>query len=365
MFRELLDRHNTDWRIRRFPAPPPQVTLHSNALSGGTNVQANLTKLGASWRRTIGLQWGYLVGTFTVEDSEEKLSEYMHRWLGYHLQEKRSQVTWEGIVVELTLNSRVVRRRSLDEVWNKVAASYITDAGPQLTDFVSDVASQSRFGIKEYIVSGNNQEQADAERLRDSFLAEHAWPAVERVSAGREGPPYLEGVAIGYGLTTDWQFTQHEFAVVDEAEVPEESGALMTTLLAESQYIASATVAANTNTVLLDVDKRRLKTSIEDVVEKGGGGGTYWRVFVTTGRQAIYEPIDFGRKYVLLGGEIRTDKAGPVVDPHLVTPGIVRDLAYPRGADYPDSPYRDRRDFLLREVIVDNGSLEWQIGDFE
>jgi hypothetical protein len=284
----------------------------------------------------------------------------MYNWLGYHLQEKRSQVTWEGIVVDLTLHAQIVRRRSLEEVWNKVAASYITDDGPQMTAFVDDLASQSRFGIKEYIVSGNNVELAAAERLRDSFLAEHAWPQLERVGVGHEGQPYLEGVAIGYGLTTDWQLTVH-----DQAGVSTASGTLMETLLAESQYIAASSVAANANTVLLDTDKRRLRTAVEDVVEKGSSSSAYWRVFVTTGRKAVYEQINFTPKYVLLNGEIKTTRTSPVVDPYLVTPGIVRDLSYPRRADYPGSPYQDRADFLLREAIVDNGTLEWQVGDIE
>lgn len=329
-------------------------------------MQANLTKMGASWRRTIGWQWGYLVGTFTLEDSEEKLAEYMHRWLGYHLQEKRSQVTWEGIVVDLTLQSRIVRRRSLENVWNKVAASYITNDGPQITAFVDDLASQTRFGIKEYIVSSNNMEQADAERGRDAFLAEHAWPVVERVGEGHEGAPVLEGIAIGYGLTTDWQITQHTFTQdVDGNDIPEASGTLMGTFLAEAQYIASTSVAANANTILLDTDKRRLRTAIEDVVEKGGSSAAYWQIYVGNGRKAVYRQIDFAPKYFLQGGEFRNSRNGPIIDPYLVKPNIVRDLAYPRGADYLGSPYQDRRDFLLREVIVDNGSLEWQVGDFE
>lgn len=344
----------------------PQLTIHPNVLSGRTDIQANLTEMGAEWRRSTGVQWGFLVGTFTIEGSEEKLSDYMYQWLGHHIEERVGRVTWEGIIVDLTLNGQVVRRRSLENVYNKVRASYITNDGPQLTDWAEDAGSQARFGIKEFIISGNNQEQTDAERLRDKFLAESAQPVVQRVRAGSQDKPTLDGIAIGYALTTDWQLTQHTFSQdMDGNDIPEASGTLMSTLLAEAQYISSVSVVTNANTVLADVDKRKLKTSIEDVVEKGGDSSTYYRMYMIAGRKAIYEPINFEPKYILYKGEIRTRRNIPIIDPHLIVPAIVRDLSYPRGADYLDSPYFDRRDFLLDPAVVNNGEFKLEIGDLE
>ena len=45
-------------------------------------------------------------------------------------------------------------------------------------------------------------------------------------------------------------------------------------------------------------------------------------------------------------------------------PAVVRDVAYPHGVDYPGSPFQDKRDFLMTEVVVEDGSLDWTLGDF-
>ena len=496
---------------------PGRVTVSSslfllpNVLSGRTDVQANLRALGAKWQRTIGLQWGPLVGTFRIEGEENVLAGYMNNWLGMHLEERLGRETWSGIVVDLTLRSRVVRRRSLGNVWNRVrekhgnlldnsgfenngtspntfanwidsidgagtitaettlanvasgsqsakittpgagnstkilqswsggqgnvfrvsfktrgdgvnAGRYQISAGitstavistnvasnvwkriteevaiaegdpspnllitlfgpnvagsayfddveirrledgqpvPTYTPYSESVESINAFGKREWTIDqGETRPSGNNYRLK--FLGRHAWPKLERLDHKGSDVPVLEGVAIGYGLTTDWVFAQHEMFGASE-----QASTLMETFLSEAEYIDAITVYENTETVRLDMNaERRLRQSIEEVVAQGNRSD-YWHIYIARGRRAIYKPINFSPKYYLQDGELRSSLNGPVVDPHLVVPGIVRDVSYPRGADYPDSPYQDRRDFLMEEVTVKDGQLERKVGDFE
>ena len=486
----------------------PRLTLKPNVLGGNVARQVDLTSLpGVSWRRTIGLQWGPQVGTFRIEGDESRLAEYMHNWLGMHLEERSRSVTWEGIVVDLTLRSRVVRRRSLENVWNKVRGKfgnllengsfetfdpgapvflYWTDTGggvssdsaggqagtfvaqinegseiyqditvvpftryelsfyatgggtqtgdyriqnltagidiiawdtiddnvsaseyrhvsqrfitpnncvsvriylrlddyggsegifvddvevrrveegshtPGFTDWETSQASVNAFGTKEMSIDGQEMGPTETARAVTNYLNEQAFPRLERLPQRGSGDrmAILEGAAIGYGLTTGWVYTKEKMF-----DSNKEAATLLGTLLGESEYFDSVVVSANTELIRLSMKEARLRQSIEDVVT-GAGNGSYWRVYVRPGRVAVFEEVDFSPKYYLQGGELRSSLNGPIVDPYLVVPGIVRDVAYPRGAPYPNSPYQDRRDFMMDEVVVENGSLDWSVGDF-
>lgn len=519
------------------------IVLMPNLLGGASSIQADLSRMGASWRRTINLQWGPGVGTFAIEGSEAELARYMHQWLGYHLEERSGRVTWEGIVVDLTLHSRVVRRRSLENVWNRVAVGYdngvrnggfeqwlsatepeywgqstagawsseetsnvgtgdsslqldfnsperymrqqmynfepnkeykltfqsagdgsvdgrysvyddtngadiiatastgntgtsyqrteitfITPAGcteveirlytpsgsgsvyydqveirpisgrpsklatlkqgavfeslgdveeegrakPRengtlgqfLTPWQESQQSIDRYGTKEMIVDGGEHGYdllSGEAPLRDTFWAAHIWPRLKRLSqAGREGTAVLEGVAVGYGHTLDWLYSSEEgngsFQYVSDYVAAQ---------FGEGEYIANVTVESNSQEVFPKDGRLRIKERIEEALTNAAADfQTPWHVYVAIGRRGLLKPVSFSPKYYLQKGELRNSLNGPIVNPYLVVPGVVRDVAYPSGADDPDSPYEDARDFFMSEVVVDNGSLSWGVGDF-
>lgn len=490
----------------------PHLRLLPNKLSNQTALQADLSELGASWRRTIGLQWGPLVGTFRIEGTERELVEYMNKWLGLHLEERMGHVTWEGIVFDLTLYSRFVRRRSLENVWNAVRGSYEnllenggfetldpgsntflhwtdvpgggsiavettkvisgsralklsqptapipyvyqqvtvtpktnyrlsavnahtataggqwvvydvsnaqnlfevasysfpntvagtyihvrrdfttpagcntiqvqiksntanTDAfwddvelvkieesskvGPTYTNYQFNNQSVNAYGTKELSIEGNQLGPTETARMVTNYLNRHAWPQLERLPQRGVDKPYLEGVAIGYGLTMDWQYR-----VFQQAGSSQTASSLANSLIGYGEYVQNIAVIANNELVRLSSSpNQRLKAAIDEVVQ-AAGNGDYWRVYFRPGRYVVFEPIDFTPKYFYQDGEFRSQLNGPIVNPYHIVPGVVRDVTYPHGADYFDSPYQDRRDVLLEEIVVEDGKLSWSLGDF-
>lgn len=70
-----------------------------------------------------------------------------------------------------------IRRRSLDIMWNHVSGKY-TDENGDIQDLgtSSNTDSISRYGQKEEKLTEHDQPQTAVEKLRDTFLGEHAWP---------------------------------------------------------------------------------------------------------------------------------------------------------------------------------------------
>ncbi|MBX3056513.1 MAG: hypothetical protein KF770_08580 [Anaerolineae bacterium] len=109
----------------------PALTVHPNVLQTAGNVNlllrdlSNLASVQASWQRSIRLHGGYWLGRFRVEElTQKELRQMYNTWLGCHLREKTSGITWEGMIYEMTLHDGMSRRVSLEEVSNHVRGGY-------------------------------------------------------------------------------------------------------------------------------------------------------------------------------------------------------------------------------------------------
>jgi hypothetical protein len=247
--------------------------------------------------------------------------------------------------------------------WDEVELTKVDEgsrAGPSYTEYEFQSDSSARYGTKEKILDGGQMGPTEAARTVTNYINAHAWPRLERLSQQGTNEPYLEGTVIGYGLTTDWTYRSFQ-------QNGSSTGAstLLAGLLNSAYYIQSTTIKTNAELVRLSAGQdQRLKAAIDEVV-KMSGNGDYWHIYIGRNRRALFKPINFEPKYYLQDGELRSSLNGPIVNPYLVVPGVVRDVAFPHGADYPGSPFQDRRDILLDEIIVEDGSLSWGIGDFE
>ncbi len=107
----------------------PSLTVHPNVLQASTNFLlkdlSDIPSVQASWQRSIRLQGGYWLGRFRLEGlPRNELRQIYNTWLGCHLREKTSGITWEGMIYEMTLHDGISRRISLENVANHVRGSY-------------------------------------------------------------------------------------------------------------------------------------------------------------------------------------------------------------------------------------------------
>ena len=91
-----------------------------------------------------------------------------------------------------------------------------------------------------------------------------------------------------------------------------------------------------------------------DAVDLGDTSGNPYRLYVQNDRNVIYEQIDTAPRYYLRSGSVYDSIGAQVaVDPRLVQPAVVRDMAYTMGRSEYGSWLSDARDIYVDEVQVD------------
>lgn len=165
--------------------------------------------------RAIG---GYWEATLTLDLGREGFEEWIADGLGRHIEiyGDAMQKVWEGWVnrIDGSAGALSVTRGPLLDVANRVAVVYRekdTSASPPtlgaqaITTIAENAASQLAFGIFEQIVSGGELDNAvgieEADQLRDTYLAENAWPRTGKAwNAGNlgGGGPSVTLYCLGY-----------------------------------------------------------------------------------------------------------------------------------------------------------------------
>ncbi len=226
-----------------------------------------------------------------------------------------------------------------------------------LTAVAEVASSKQRFGIKETLITGQENKTA-AEQARDQHLNVHAWPQVERAPIAGQGKPTLEIVAAGYSFTTKWVL--NSLAQYSETQADQ----LVALLLSQCEYLSTLVIKTNTTPVFLDGRYRTVRQALNLAIEAADNNGTPWRLYVTANRTAVFEALAKTPAYILRGGKFYPP-TGPqmAVAPRLLTPAVVRDQDYPFPGRQVGSWFDDRRDFLLQEVVVGPGGLTWREGD--
>lgn len=116
-------------------------------------------------------------------------------------------------------------------------------------------------------------------------------------------------------------------------------GSIDTNLLQVSRLLTSST---------------RCWDAIMDIVELGDTAGDPWRAWVDTNRLLHYEQIDTTPRYYKRPGGFYDSASGRVqVNPFLMQPGVVRDLASPVTRVEYDAWLTDARDVYVEQVEVD------------
>lgn len=131
---------------------------------------------------------------------------------GVTVRDGRAEPVWWGYIEEVVVELEAVEVRvSLADLANEVRVQYDytspdnTRGDRNLTAIAADHRSQAEFGVKTRLLHQANIDEPHALALRDTWLAQHAWPVSRLSQRQQPGPERARLVCSGWFKTLDWQ----------------------------------------------------------------------------------------------------------------------------------------------------------------
>jgi len=344
------------------------LTLFSSVLLGQGFLE-DITPRAKGWERSIRLNGGPWLGSFTLEDELPVLMEWFNNRMGDHIEERSGGgLTWSGMIYDMELSAGGVRQwRSLDNMFNKAWAYYVTSGGARLdTGYYQSLPSIARYGAKENVLANTFVNSVNAQSICELYIAENAypWARPKGISLGSHGKPSLTVGVAGYVYTANWQYLDWTWTDASYIDVDVTIHDWLYEVLGDATrlpFLTRGIVGANTMSVKkYQGTPIRVWDWIQQMLKRGNGAtppartGPY-RMYVTQNRVAHIDIVDPTPVYFLQGGKL-TDGMGNPLDktPYQIVPGVVRNLEYPMATIEPGSTLTDFRDILVAEVAVDS-----------
>jgi hypothetical protein len=338
------------------------LRLYTPVLLGQQHVPGwDLTQMAQGWKRSIRRQGGYWSGSFDLLGTKAEHLQWFNNYMGFHLEERTGgQITWEGMLYEMELTvGGITRRRSLDNMFNYVTATYIdTDNNVQTSSPFTDNLSIERYGRREQLLTLDGYHQPAAEAYAESYKNEYAYPTARTINilgSGRsDAASKLTITACGYIFTANWRYETAGDGTDDD--VSTYIGDIAGT---DCEYLLPGKFESNTLQVRKESNTPiRAFDQIMAQVDLGDADLNRYRFYVDQGRRAYYRKIDTNPVYYLRGGELYTTPGGLAsVNPWQIQPGVVRDYTYVTTRAESLAWLQDPRDFYLDEVEVGPAGL--------
>ena len=250
--------------------------------------------------RADGNFWrcGFLL-TGSVNFLREIMADYLSKMI--LVVDEENQDLWEGFIYEMELNTGVaIYRTTLAEMYNHVKIRYrVTGAGaPTISTPLEHAVSQGTFGIREYVMTGGELENASvADQPVQRFLDMHHTPKITPVQLGLAGRqveyqikgvtdrPHVRVMCRGFDDTLDWQI--YENAAAGDAG----ASAIVTAILAaKAQFVASYSISGNSTPVSTKFQTDRKSGGIiRDVTRLGDNVYQRWITYWLFNRHFVYE----------------------------------------------------------------------------
>jgi hypothetical protein len=308
----------------------------------------------------------YVSASMTLTLPEVDVTEWLLYGLGRHVEVKSpaQNIIWEGFVdrITISLGGKTYEIGSLSDIGNRVYVTYtpvyvsaaagnIVKGSSTETPLVNNTASQAIFGIIEKNLAAGEcivtSTQNEAERFRDEFLTENAYPKVQggySFMAGGSGAISLE--CQGYWKWLDY-FVFNNRATATANGWSTLDTKLKAILAADPNGIISTDytlIAANTAIAQnMEKNNNTALTIIKGINTAGDITGNRWLFGVGKSRTAYYHilPTSIDYEYRVNDDEQKLVVYGTnaAVDPWDIEPGkwyITSDIYKPIT---PGSPY--------------------------
>jgi hypothetical protein len=240
---------------------------------------------------------GYYRATFNLRAPYEFQSNFMNNALGREarIYGNDGTLAWEGYIHAMEYNAgRAVYKIDLGELANAVWMRYrVRGASTTSRSTVqTDADSISKFGRKEFILSGGELENSDiADYAAQQYLNLHKWPSPSPVRLDPEAElseyPTVGVVCRGWFDTLDWC----TYNQTGDTDAQGASGQI-TDIIADtdvSQFVANQTIDPNSISVGKEYDAdRRGGAIIKDIARLGDQNNNRWVASMAEDREFIY-----------------------------------------------------------------------------
>lgn len=339
-----------------------------NPLTLGGGQIAEFSNQLASYEHEIVADGGYWSARIRVDDTQLDMEDWYERGLGRKIvaYSPEGVTVWEGVVntIKLSLGGLSKTIGPLLDIANKTRLifSYIdTSSGTPVTGlrlttaWADNLASQSRYGILEKVLSSGGTTIELADEIRDLYLAENARPArSEELTLGGGGQS-MELECVGVVRFLD-RFTYNSTTTGAQNL----SAKLAAVLAADpNDFILQDFSLIDTNTLQVsafDNDNRIAWGIIKELVAQGDASNNRWLFGVYANRQAQYrrlvEQTDYLQSLSDPGQRVYVP-GGSIVEPWYILPGRWLQVTDFMVGRIPDSTsLRDDPRFMLIESVT-------------
>jgi hypothetical protein len=172
-----------------------------------------------SYNHTISANGGFDKMSVTLADDRISMDEWIERGVARHIEVYNSAgiLCWEGFVNSVTaqLGAQSITIGPLADIGNRVSVSYApidtattpyTVGETTVNTIAENDRSQAIFGIIEKVLSAGRVTDDEADLIRDTFLAERAFPETSsEITIGSSGgTPTLTLDCLGYWYWTNF-----------------------------------------------------------------------------------------------------------------------------------------------------------------
>ena len=339
----------------------PTVHIYSSRASANSVFIANITAQVANFTRSVRLDGGYWIGTFDLLGEPKDLIRVFNEWLGYHLIEQTTAISWEGMIYEMEIAHAGVRRRiSLEPMYNAVRVR--RDDVPSLTAWAVNQPSINRFGRKELVIKSVSPTSGACDQLRDKVLAETGWPQPQAVAfTNNTGRSTLRVTVMGYIATMNWRYSTYSWS-----GNPSINSVLQYLFANDIQFITGY-VLDNYPLTISDgwTDDTRVYDAVKLLISYGTVATAKHVVTVTAGPHYRVGPVDMTPRFYLRNGVLYGSPASSKsLNPYSVYPAVARDLSWDVPNIATGTIFQSRQDLLIEEVNLNSsGQVALKLAD--
>ena len=290
------------------PGSPNTVTVTPKGNHRGT-----LTDTYTSLSYVLNAVGGFWSASITLTDDRLAMEDWLQNGVGLYVEiaDPGASVVWAGFVNSLNMNlaGLTITKGPLLDAGNRVIVTYapvesVPPVEPQLetrtdTSMGEDDDSQRRYGILYAYLSTGGVTAAEADQLRDMFLAENAQPKLSR-SLDLSGAPGDSAVTLdcaGYvQMFGQWPYSYTLLSALTNLSIK-----LASVINADPNGIfssANASITANTIQVpAWESSQRDAWTILRGLVDLGDVAGNRYLLQVGPDQHVTYEPMPTEAEY--------------------------------------------------------------------
>lgn len=253
---------------------------------------------------------GFWAATIPIKAQPEIVEDWYKDGLGRHIEvfDEAGDYVFEGVVneVEAGVSALTARRGPLLEVDNQVKVAYRTisyDTVPPIggqeaiTAAADNEDSQALYAIQEAIVNGGERSSDQALQLRNTYLADRAWPQMSNdLDLGGANEAIARLTIAGYVRFLD----RYSYSYTAAGGTINASAKVQSVLAADPNGLYSNYNRLDANTYQVgqyENDNQRAWTIIQGIVEDGDASDNRWTFGVYARRLPIYTAVPTGIEY--------------------------------------------------------------------